>query len=77
MEKKKIDRVIEAFRNHISLKEEGIVTGSSSGSPGFSGSADPKGPTAGFDPLLGKKKKNGTVDFRRVPSLYRKWVKNK
>jgi hypothetical protein len=77
MENKKIDKVIEAFRNYINLKEEGMVTGSSSGSPGFSGSADPKGPTAGFDPLLGKKKKNGTVDFRRIPPSYRKWVKNK
>ena len=77
MEKKKIDRVIEVFRNYINLKEEGMVTGSSSGSPGFSGASDPKGPTAGFDPLLGKKKKNGTVDFRRIPPSYRKWVSNK
>ena len=27
MEKKKIDKVIEAFRNYINLKEEGMVTG--------------------------------------------------
>ncbi len=77
MERKKIDRVIEAFRNYIHMKEEMMATQSTSGSVGFSGSADPKGPTAGFDPLLGKKKKNGTVDFRRIPPLYRKWVKDK
>jgi hypothetical protein len=28
MEKKKIDRVIEAFRNYIQLKEEGMVASS-------------------------------------------------
>jgi hypothetical protein len=80
MEKKKIDRVIETFRNYISLKEEGMPTmstGSTVGKPGFSNAADPKGPTAGFDPLLGKKKKNGTVDFRRIPPSYRKWISNK
>jgi hypothetical protein len=27
MKKKKIDKVIEAFRNYINLKEEGMVTG--------------------------------------------------
>ncbi len=27
MEKNKIDKVIEAFRNYINLKEEGIVSG--------------------------------------------------
>ena len=80
MEKKKIDRVIEAFRNYINLKEEGaptMSTGSAVGKPGFSGAADAKGPTAGFDPILGKRKKNGTVDFRRIPPSYRKWVKDK
>ena len=29
----------------------------SAGTGGFSGSSDPKGPTAGFDPVMGKKKK--------------------
>jgi hypothetical protein len=77
MENKKIDRVIEAFRNYINLREEGVSTGSVAGAPGFSGAADPKGPSAGFDPLLGKRKKNGTVDFRRIPPSYRKWVRDK
>jgi hypothetical protein len=76
MEKKKIDKVIEAFRNYINLKEEGMVTGSISGKPGFSGSADPKGPTAGFDPVM-KFDGRGKI-ARRLPPLYRKdLIKNK
>lgn len=70
MEKKKIDRIISIIR-------EQMVANAPGGSGGFSGSADPKGPVAGFDPLLGKKKKDGTVDFRRIKPNYRKWVKDK
>lgn len=52
MEKKKIDRIIEAFRNHIQLKEEGMVANAPGSSGGFTGSSSPKGPTAGFDPVI-------------------------
>lgn len=72
MEKKKIDKIIEAIRNYRNLEEEGMVVGTG----GFTGSADPKGPVAGFDPLIGKKKKDGTVDFRRVLPSHKKWVKS-
>ena len=78
MEKKKIDKIIEAFRHYRNLKEEGMIVGSG----GFTSAADPKGPVAGFDPLtgfdplMGKKKKNGTVDFRRILPPYKKWVKS-
>ena len=34
-----------------------MTTGSTAGKPGFSSKADAEGPTAGFDPLLGKKKR--------------------
>lgn len=34
-----------------------MSTGSTAGKPGFSGSADAKGPVAGFDPVMRKKKK--------------------
>jgi len=54
-----------------------MVANAPGGTGGFSSSADPKGPVAGFDPLLGKKKKNGTVDFRRIKPNYRKWIKDK
>ena len=59
MKKTKLDRII----NFIS--EEGgaaptVNTGSTAGKPGFSSKADAQGPTAGFDPLLGKKKRKPT-----------------
>ena len=52
-----------------------MVTGSSSGAPGFSGSADPKGPTAGFDPVMGliKRKKYASLGI----GSRKRWMKNK
>jgi hypothetical protein len=52
MKKKKIDIVIEAFRNYINLKEEMMTTQSSPGKPGFSADADDKGPVAGKSPKM-------------------------
>ena len=49
MEKKKIDRIIEIIRENMAV-----------GAGGFTGSADPKGPVAGFDPLLDKVTKRKT-----------------
>ena len=49
MDPKKINRIIDFIR------EEMMTTGSAPGKPGFSGKADAKGPTAGFDPLMTKK----------------------
>ena len=48
MEKKKLDKIINIIR-------EQMVAGTG----GFSGSADPKGPVSGFDPVMGivKRKK--------------------
>ena len=54
MERKKLDRIINLVR------EEMMTTGSTAGKPGFSSKADAEGPTAGFDPLLGKKKRKPT-----------------
>ena len=46
---KPIDRIIAFFR------EEGMMTANPpGGSGGFSGSADPKGPRAGFAPVMKK-----------------------
>ena len=46
---KPIDRIISFFR------EEGMMTANPpGGSGGFSGSADPKGPRAGYDPVMKK-----------------------
>jgi len=52
MEKKKIDRIIEAFRNYRILKEEMMTTQSTPGKPGFSADADDKGPVAGRSPKM-------------------------
>ena len=48
MEKKKLDRIIDIIR------EEMMTTGSTPSAAGFSSKADAKGPTAGFDPVMGK-----------------------
>ena len=48
MENKKLNRIINIIR------EEMMTTGSTTGKPGFSSAAPAKGPTAGFDPVMGK-----------------------
>ena len=49
------------------IREEMMAAGTG----GFSGSADPKGPTAGFDPMLGKKKK-----YIYLRGVRKTWKKN-
>ena len=51
MNQKVLTRIIEFIR------EEMMSTGSTAGKPGFSSKADDEGPTAGFDPVMGKMKK--------------------
>lgn len=72
----KVDRIIKKVRQ---LREEGMMGGgmmttkSDTGVAGFSAKAED--PVAGIDNFLGKrKKKNGRVDFRRIPPSYKKWV---
>ncbi len=50
MDLKKLDWI-------ISLVREQMVANAPGGSGGFSASADPKGPVAGFDPVMGKVQK--------------------
>ena len=69
MEKKKLDRIIEIIR-------EQLVTGSTSGAAGFSNSADPKGPTAGFDPVIGLRKRN-SPQIKLPPGSRKRWMKLK
>jgi len=56
MDKDKIDRFIDAFKSamyqEFSVNEEGMVANPPGGSGGFSGSSNPAGPTAGFDPVM-------------------------
>jgi len=71
MEKKKIDKIIEAFRNYKNLKEEGMVVGAG----GFTGAADPKGPTAGFDPVIGMTRRNKYASLGA--GSRKRWMKKK
>ena len=68
MKKTKLDRIISFIR------EEMMTTGSSAGKPGFSSKADADGPTAGFDPLLGKKKKRRPTPLGRYRTSVN-WMK--
>ena len=63
-----IDRVIDIVRQY-KLDEE-MTTGSVAGAPGFSGSADPAGPVAGYDPVMEPTKKRKYMkSARRKPWL--------
>ena len=48
MKRTPLDKIIDIIR------EEMMTTGSTAGKPGFSSKVDAKGPTAGFDPVMGK-----------------------
>ena len=48
MKKTPLDKIIDIIR------EEMMTTGSTAGKPGFSSKAPAEGPTAGFDPVMGK-----------------------
>jgi len=59
MERTKLDRIINF------LREEMMTTNSTAGKPGFSNKADAEGPTAGFDPVMGKVKKRKPTPLGR------------
>ena len=67
MDLKKLDWI-------ISLVREQMVANAPGGSGGFSASADPKGPVAGFDPVMGTTR-------RKYASLgvgsRKRWMKKK
>jgi hypothetical protein len=46
MDQNRLDKIINLIRENMTV-----------GAAGFTGAADSKGPTAGFDPLMGKGKK--------------------
>jgi hypothetical protein len=64
---KKIDRIIEIIR-------EQMVANAAGAQGGFSGSSDPKGPTAGFDPVMGLKKRKGP-QIKLPPGSRKRWQK--
>ena len=67
MEKRKLNKILSYFR------EEMMTSGSNP--QGFSGAADSKGPTAGFDPVMGKVKKRKPV-LIYLKGARKNWKKN-
>ena len=61
----RIDKFIQMIR-------EQMVANAPGGSGGFSGSADPKGPTAGFDPKMGLTKR--TKYAKGGPGSRKRWL---
>ncbi len=70
MEKKKLDWIISIIR------EEMMTANPPGGSGGFSGSADPKGPTSGFDPVMGLQRRKGP-QIKLPPGSRKRWMKPK
>ena len=68
MENKKLSRIIDIVR------EEMMTTGSTPGKPGFSSAAPAKGPTAGFDPVMGKMEKRKKY-LSLGPGSRKRWMK--
>ena len=68
MEKQKIDRFIDAFRNamyhEFQVDEEGMVANAPGAQGGFSSSSPAAGPTAGFDPVMTPPKKRQEKEFK-------------
>ena len=72
MKKKNLERILNFIR------EEMMTTGSNVNTAGFSSKAPAKGPTAGFDKLMGnyKKKKRPTILAKGLmPGARKRWTK--
>lgn len=61
----RIDKFIQMIR-------EQMVANAPGESGGFSGSANPKGPTAGFDPVMGLKRRKGP-QIKLPPGSRKRW----
>ena len=76
MANKKIDKIIEVVRNYLGEEAPTMSTGSTPGKPGFSNAAPAKGPTAGFDPVMGKPQKRKRPQILakgKLPGLRKRW----
>ena len=63
----RLSKIINIIRN---LNEEMVVAGNA----GFSASADPKGPTAGFDPVMkGKIRRRTILGKGKYPGARKRW----
>ena len=63
----KIDKLIQIIHT---LKEEG---GMVVGAGGFTGAADPKGPVAGYDPVMGLTRRKGIIGKGTFPKARTRW----
>ena len=69
MKKKTLNRIISLIR------EEMMTTQSTAGKPGFSNKADAEGPTAGYDPVMGKVRKRKKY-IKLPPGSRKRWMKD-
>ena len=67
MESKKLKKIIDTVR------EEMMTTGSTPGKPGFSSAAPAKGPTAGFDPVMGKMERRKRPRYIWTKGIRKNW----
>jgi len=69
MEKRKLEKIINFIR------EEMMTTGSTAGKPGFSSKANDEGPTAGFDPVMGKVERRKKPRYIWTKGIRKRWMK--
>ena len=70
MKKKTLNRIISLIR------EEMMTTQSTAGKPGFSSKADAEGPTAGYDPVMGKVQRRKKKFIKLPPGSRKRWMKD-
>ena len=58
------------------IREQMMTTGSVPGKPGFSSKADAKGPTAGYDPVIGKVEKRKRPRYIWLKGVRKNWKDN-
>ena len=75
MAKKKIDKIIEVVRHYLGEEGPTMSTGSTPGKPGFSNAAPAKGPTAGFDPVMGKMERRKRPRYIWTKGIRKNWKK--
>jgi hypothetical protein len=70
----KIDKIIKYFRS-IDEEVSPVVPTNSVGPTGITSKGNP---IAGFEPVMGfrRRKKTKDLDYRSVPKNYRRWVKD-
>ena len=68
MKKRNLEKILNLIRESM------MTTGSTTGKPGFSSKADADGPTAGFDPVIGKVMKRKKY-LSLGPGSRKRWMK--